>query len=166
MNPLPQTTAVGPDRPKPRSLEILYWAASFILVASALAKWHLLITKQFNVGDFLGIPNVPLSWALMAGVVLELGIGGFVVSTKSRDRAFALLFLAGTFGAYRLTLLTFGIGASCSCLGSIPQLFGMGQGADNVLSSGIFASFLALVIVINWLEAKAAQREEKQAEVT
>lgn len=141
---------------KDRIKEILYRASACLLIASGLAKWHLLLKKKFLVGSFLGLDAVPLGYVLATVVAVELIIGVYIFRTRSAERAFLLLFLAGAFGAYRLVIHFFDISSSCSCLGAIPQLLGMGHGADNVLSYSVYGIFLGMALVLNWLEAKAA----------
>jgi|GEM_PF-6843349 len=125
--------------------KILFRAAGLLLALSAIGKIYLLHGKSAGTfGSFLGQEAIPLYWVLVGAVALELTLAAYACFSPSSKTAYQLVYLGLFFTTYRVTILVFDFKAPCSCLGDLPQLLGVGKGADHWLSWMVYLLYVGI----------------------
>lgn len=130
-------------------IRFLLGVAGVILLVSALGKWFLLSKNNVvSMGPFLGNDNIRLYWVLHFLAALEAITASYALFEPSRKVVDIICYWALLFTSYRITIYIFGFNAPCSCLGDIPQLIGLGQGADKIVSWTVYGVFILVACAL------------------
>ena len=112
------------------------WSASGILLLLSSAKWISAFgtARLLTVNDPI-LPVFSVKSVVIIAASLELVVGVFVLSSFGLEKRLASLVMLGfAFAGYRISLLVFGVGDPCPCLGSLTEWLHLSNRAASGLS--------------------------------